>query len=70
MTRRYIDKELARKIEAIMPPPKSATGRKRILVTLSIADYERVKSFGKERGEKIATSIRNLTLTALEALGK
>ncbi len=34
---------------------ESATGRKRILVTLSIADYERVRSFGKERGEAVGS---------------
>ncbi len=69
MTKQEIDRVLAQKFEAIVPPPRGSA-RKRVLLSLSESEYGRVKIFGEERGERIATAVRTLTLAALEALGK
>ena len=69
MTKQDVDKALAQKFQAIVPPPRGAA-RKRVLLSLSETEYLRVKSFGKKRGERIATAVRTLTLAALDALGE
>ncbi len=61
--------ELAEQIEASLPPPKPKRGR-RVMVAWGDEEYGRIASFAEERGEPLAVVVRNLTLAALDALGR
>ena len=61
--------DLAEQIEATLPPPQVKRS-KRILVSWSQEEYDRIVAFATERGERLAPAVRNLTVAALDALGK
>jgi hypothetical protein len=61
--------ETARWIEAALPPPKTRR-EKKILTAWTEEEYGRVQGMAEERGEPLAVTVRNLTLAALEAMGR
>ena len=62
--------DLAQQIEAALPPPRPRRN-KRILVSWSDEEYRRIGELAEERdGEALAVVVRNLTMAALDAMGK
>ena len=60
---------LAEQIAASLPPPKPKRGR-RVMVAWSEEEYARIEAFAQERDEPLAVVVRNLTVAALEAMGR
>ena len=56
-------------LEAALPPPKPKRPR-RIQLALSETEYARIEAFARGRDEHLAVALRNLVLTALDAMGK
>ncbi len=61
--------DLAEQIRASLPPPKPRRGR-RVMVAWSEDEYGRIQALAGERDEPLAVVVRNLTVAALDALGR